>query len=232
MNTPASYRGTARIPSISVRALAKRLDPQRWAVLFPYIWSESYFADETRLSNFVRPTKAPSRSKKTAASKAAAKKSLAKTVAAKRGPRAIPRSEDPPRMGATTAGPPGGNGNGPILLKPPKGDQHFFEDVLFGGFRYRNVLKVNYSVTRELASFKYEQFACLTTKQDTHIDGGIDVDSGEVTVSSNKGGVTVTISKHARFTQPADLKSDLSDAAHVFVPMTLDSLLHSLVFSA
>jgi hypothetical protein len=85
------------------------------------------------------------------------------------------------------------------------------------------------------ASYEYSQHACLNAARDPlRVDGGIDVDSGFAAVEALDGTETrikVTINKQVRFTKPALLVDELNDLAHVFVPLSLDSWLHTLIFT-
>jgi hypothetical protein len=112
----------------------------------------------------------------------------------------------------------------------------FFEEVLFGGFTYRNVLTMSYKEDLAAASpsikIEYGQYGCLNTKTSTTLeDGGIDVDNGFIEcIPKGVGQVKVSISKSVRFTKPSEFVDDVNVLAHVLVPLALDVLLHSLIF--
>jgi len=110
-----------------------------------------------------------------------------------------------------------------------------FEEVLFGGFRYRNLLAVTFEHPNEdTIRFRYTEDHCLTThiEGEGDVNGGVDVDSG-LSEARRKGEskmVTITISKKVRFTQPARYQERLNALAEMSVPVALDHWLHHIIF--
>jgi hypothetical protein len=246
MRAPASFEGTAIVHKYpgGVAALAERLDPQRWPAAFPYIWTACYF---TKPTYFVQPI-SPS-SEKGGVKKKVKVKGNGDDAVSPAGPpptgQPPPRSEDPPDPNS----PPrrleqGAKARGRAsprraMLPPPTGTNLFYEEALFGDYQYRNILKVTFTKNTGLkkkphsASYEYSQHACLNAARDPlRVDGGIDVDCGLADVLSlDDSQIRVTINKQVRFTKPALLVDELNDLAHVFVPLSLDSWLHTLIFT-
>jgi hypothetical protein len=151
-------------------------------------------------------------------------------------PVSIPSTLPPDRTTEPPLAPPiasVGPGTGPSWE-----DQMFFEDVIFGGFRYRNILWTSYTDQSGAASepyidFKYEQYECLNTKSVALDDGGVDVDNGgsHCEAAGIPGQVKLTISKTVRFTQPDYAIDEVNALAEVLVPLSLDIWLHSVMFN-
>ena len=242
---PANYGGTARVRGKFADMVA-RLDPQRWHDAFPYIWSESF---RTEPDYFVMP---PSENAAAAAPESSGPRVGARPGEARRP--LIVRSRLP--LDETHAPPQGnhspastGNGSpGPVsLLAPqpsdnlpalPPGPSTLYEEALFGGYVYRNVLNVSFTTPKvdgcQTATYEYSQRACLeTTRDPLDVQGGIDVDSGVATVVEiDEETVQVNVNKQVRFTKPAFFVQEMNDLAHVYVPLSLDSWIHGLIFSA
>jgi hypothetical protein len=239
MRAPAHYGGTVTVPG-KFHEIADKIDPQQWCIMFPSIWNQSYYANDKLGTYFLEPAPQPAKKKAKKATKAA---KGAVGLKPSTGVKPISRAKDPVRLGRVGLPNPGNPNPTPepnheILVPPPSGTNQFFEDVIFGGFQYRNLLKVKYAETlrkgtRIGVSYKYGQIGCLTTKALPNAqNGGIDVDSGTASVTDNGNStVTVTITKQVRFTQPVELEPDMNDLAHVFVPVSLDAWLHNLVFT-
>jgi hypothetical protein len=229
VKTPASYEGTAVIYG-DVAKFAIRLNPERWRTAFPSIWTESYFTDPEYFVPLVagkvgavgmkrQPGKPPRRSSK---------------------PKPMAKAPIPKTVSMVTK-----NGAEEPLLPPSAWDGFLYEEALFGGYSYRNILRVSYrSKTKggapTAASYEYSQHACLNTTRDPlEIDGGLDVDWGIASVSLKKGSpvkgkqrVEVKVGKKVRFTKPATLVDEMNDLGHLFVPLSLDSWLHDLIFKS
>jgi hypothetical protein len=116
-------------------------------------------------------------------------------------------------------------------------DQMFFEGVIFGGFRYRNILWTSYTdesgstTTKPHIDFTYEQYECLNTKSVEVDDGGVDVDNGgSHCEDALPGQVALTFRKTVRFTQPDYAVDEVNMLAEVLVPLTLDIWLHTALF--
>jgi hypothetical protein len=226
MKPPASYAGTAVVPG-KVAAMAARLDPQRWSRAFPDIWKKSYYAQDIY---FVQP---PKRRKGRQRRPAKALGVLSSYGALQS------RAAVPPPLRATlqtarqAVRAPGVPPAPKPSLRPPRGTNPFYEDVFFGGYRYRNLLHVTYRSGANGASYQYSQHGCLNIQRDpTDIDGGIDVDCGSAVVKAKgKSKIEVTLIKKVRLTEPGNLSSDLNDLAHLFIPLSLDSWLHNLIFT-
>jgi hypothetical protein len=114
-------------------------------------------------------------------------------------------------------------------------DQLFFEDVIFGGFRYRNILWTSYTdasqvTTNPYIHFEYEQYECLNTKSVDLDDGGVDVDNGSSNCVAAGSQVALTFTKTVRFTQPDYAVDEVNMLAEVLVPLTLDIWLHTALF--
>lgn len=111
-----------------------------------------------------------------------------------------------------------------------------FEEVMFGGFRYRNLLAVTFEhQTADTIRFRYTEDHCLTTHTPDGQDltGGVDVDSGHSEAKAKGDGskvVTITISKKVRFSQPASFRERLNALAEMVVPLALDHWLHTVIF--
>jgi hypothetical protein len=224
MRAPASYAGTVVVPG-TVAAMAKRLDPQRWFLAFPSIWTQSYYAKDIY---FVQPPTQGKGGPRRRAKALGTSPSSGGSTPQSRG------LAPPPLSGNTmTVRPPSVSPAAVQLPPPPTGTNPFYEDVFFGGYRYRNLLHVTYESRTNEASYQYSQHGCLAlTRDPSDVDGGIDVDCGSAVVKAKgKSKVEVTLIKKVRFTEPANLTSDLNDVAHVFVPLSLDSWLHNLIFT-
>jgi hypothetical protein len=217
MRAPASYQGSTTVKG-SVRAVAARLDPQKWKREYPTVWKNSYFAATAAF--FVAPNQP------------VPKKVPGKGPVAVRPPTPA-RSKTPPPSGPA---PPAGPGQLVALQPAPVGPSPFFEDVVVGGYRYRNVLDVDHQQGNGFEGFQYGQYACLNTRSAVGLDeGGLDLDFGRATVARNPnrpGLVDVTIQKQVRFTEPADLDDELTDLTEVFLQLSLDAWLHNLVFES
>ena len=217
MRAPASYQGSTTVRG-SVRAVADGLDPQKWSGEYPTVWKNSYFAatrDFFVAPNQPVPRRVPGRG----------------PVAVR--PPTLSRSKTPPPSRLVAGAGPGGNVQ---LLPAPLGQNRFFEDVIVGGYRYRNVLDVTHRQQNGFESFEYGQYACLNARSALGVDeGGLDVDFGRATVSRTPGRpgmVDVTIQKQVRFTQPEVLDDELTNLTDVFIQLSLDSWLHNLVFES
>jgi hypothetical protein len=246
--SPASYSGVATIPG-DFDAMVARLDPQRWHDAFPYIWTESIV---TEPDYFVAPPTLTA-----AVPSPGSGGSSSPTVGAGAQAPGFPRLRSAPPQdlshpGAARPEAPASQGpvtQGPVTLvaSPPSdklrpirdGRSTFYEEALFGGYSFRNILKVGFtkSIRENLggtAEYTYDQRACLDVSRDgLDVQGGIDVDSGRAAVRDNGDGtITVEVTKAIRFTKPALFVQELNDLAHVFLPMSLDSWIHGLIFSS
>lgn len=128
---------------------------------------------------------------------------------------------------------------GPATAWNPPGPGLFFEDVLFGGFRYRNVLKTSYAdlsgANPPSIKFHYEQYECLSTTSLALDDGGVDVDNGRSSCvpdpSNPTTQVQLDVSKTVRFTQPEYCLEEVNALAEVLVPLSLDIWLQTVLFN-
>ena len=241
MRPAASFEGTVIVHEYpgGIAALAERLDPQRWPVGFPYIWTACYF---TKPTYFVQPTE-PGSGKAGVKKKVSIKGNSDDAVSPTGSGTPPARSRNPPDPNNPSGrleqalNPAGRLSSRTAKSPPPTGTNLFYEEALFGDYQYRNILKVTFTKDQvknpTFASYAYSQHACLDTARDPlKVNGGIDIDGGLAKVEKVGGGsaIRVTINKQVRFTGPAFLVDELNDLAHVFVPLSLDSYLHSLIF--
>jgi hypothetical protein len=112
-----------------------------------------------------------------------------------------------------------------------------FEQVRFGPIVYSNVINTELVLGQEggadVLRFDYSEVDCRTTEfLGEIVDGGIDVDTGAALCVSEAepGFVTVTITKAVRFTEPSPLVDFAQPFFDALVKVTLDALLHSLIF--
>lgn len=113
--------------------------------------------------------------------------------------------------------------------------QLFFEDVLFGGYEYRNILLTSFNdasgaAVDPLIDFQYQQYECLNTASVDLDDGGVDVDNGGShcqAVPGHPEQVQIEFSKTVRFTQPDYAVEEVNALAAVLVPLALDMWLYT-----
>jgi hypothetical protein len=246
-SAPASYRGTATVRG-NFADLVARLDPQRWHDAFPYIWTDSFRTDP---DYFVKPPRqegappvapGPSSPGAQTSVRPGGVRPLLRARASRPNDLSQPKTSDPraptenDSADRKTLVAPRPSNNPPPL---PRGSSTLYEEALFGGYSYRNVLNVSFTPPASdqnprTATYKYSQRACLETSRDPlDIQGGIDVDSGEASVVEiNDETVKVDVNKQVRFTKPALFVEEMNDLAHVYVPLSLDSWIHGLIFSS
>jgi hypothetical protein len=219
MTKPTTYSRTAKFTGL-VSFFANKLDPRLWQRNAPDIWTASYLIDSPSPGAAQSVTQGPATS--------LASSELDPDRAAIPSPDVTPgrTAWNQPASAAT-------------LNPAPASDGLFFEEVMFAGFTYRNVLRTSYlddskHPTDPIIRFEYAQYDCLQTiDAGQPMDGGLDVDNGAVQCVADpekKGHVKITISKTVRFTQPEDCVEEVNALASVLVPLTFDSWLHDLIF--
>ncbi len=111
-------------------------------------------------------------------------------------------------------------------------DSKLYEEAMFGGFLYRNVLQTSLVKAPNQIALTYAQVECLETRANRDYDGGIDIDFGQgsATQIGTTNEVKVEVSKTVRFTQPGPVVNDVNLLAHVMVPLSFDFWLHCGLF--